>query len=146
MSLVCFIVMHVKKPLNDRCHMGTQWIIPVVSLHAIYVAILVGFTGAIRHIEFRFDELRDLWQGILVSASSIGTPLWSSFGLLRNDILWFFQSRGCNWFYTIVVYSLLTLLLIGSPYFFQEYGLLLTLWMKFMMISHGFKLSLDLRS
>ncbi|CAL2231052.1 unnamed protein product [Prunus armeniaca] len=82
-------LMHVKKPLNDRCHMGTQWIIPVVSLHAIYVAILVGFTGAIRHIEFRFDELRDLWQGILVSASSIG--VWVAAYILNeihDDISW----------------------------------------------------------
>ncbi|BFG16251.1 hypothetical protein CerSpe_025250 [Prunus speciosa] len=82
-------LMHIKKPLNDRCHMGTQWIIPVVSLHAIYVAILVGFTGAIQHIEFRFDELRDLWQGILISASSIG--VWVAAYILNeihDDISW----------------------------------------------------------
>ncbi|KAI5352157.1 PREDICTED: regulator of G-signaling [Prunus dulcis] len=82
-------LMHIKKPLNYRCHMGTQWIIPVVSLHAIYVAILVGFTGAVRHIEFRFDELRDLWQGILVSASSIG--VWVAAYILNeihDDISW----------------------------------------------------------
>ncbi|XP_065873796.1 regulator of G-protein signaling 1 isoform X2 [Euphorbia lathyris] len=65
-------LIHSKKPLNPRCHMGTYWIIPVVSLHTIYIASLVGFAGAIRHIEFRFDELKDLWQGILVSALSIG--------------------------------------------------------------------------
>ncbi|CAK9172370.1 unnamed protein product [Ilex paraguariensis] len=63
---------HMKKPLNDRCHMGTQWIIPVICLHTLYVATLVGFTGAIHHIEFRFHELKDLWQGIFVSSSSIG--------------------------------------------------------------------------
>ncbi|XP_057496251.1 regulator of G-protein signaling 1-like isoform X1 [Actinidia eriantha] len=63
---------HMKKPLNYRCHMGTQWTIPVVCLHALYVAALVGFTGAIHHIEFRFHELKDLWRGILVSTSSIG--------------------------------------------------------------------------
>lgn len=63
---------HTKKPLNDRCHMGTQWIIPVLCLHALYVAALVGFTGAIRHVEFRFQELKELWQGILVSTSTIG--------------------------------------------------------------------------
>ncbi|XP_021818478.1 regulator of G-protein signaling 1 isoform X2 [Prunus avium] len=82
-------LMHIKKPLNDRCHMGTQWIVPVVSLHAIYVAILVGFTGAIQHIEFRFDELRDLWQGILISASSIG--VWVAAYILNeihDDISW----------------------------------------------------------
>lgn len=32
---------------------------------------LVGYTGAIHHIEFRFHELKDLWRGILVSTSSI---------------------------------------------------------------------------
>lgn len=73
--LLYAVVIHITKPLNYRCHMGTQWIIPSVSLHTMYVAILVAFTCAIRHIEFRFDELRDLWQGILVSASSIGTLL-----------------------------------------------------------------------
>ncbi|PKI77071.1 hypothetical protein CRG98_002574 [Punica granatum] len=63
---------HIRKPLNNRCHSKAQWVIPVISLHALYVAILVAFTGAIRHIEFRFNELRDLWRGILFSASSIG--------------------------------------------------------------------------
>lgn len=56
--------------------MGTQWIIPVICLHALYIAALVGFTGAIQHVEFRFHELKDLWRGILVSACSIGTN-WS---------------------------------------------------------------------
>ncbi|KAI3452634.1 hypothetical protein Pfo_009298 [Paulownia fortunei] len=63
---------HMKKPLNNRCHMGTRWIIPVICLHALYVAALVGFTGAVRHIEFRFHELKDLRRGILVSTCSIG--------------------------------------------------------------------------
>ncbi|KAM7484139.1 hypothetical protein LguiA_000148 [Lonicera macranthoides] len=61
----------MKQPLNDRCHMGTRWIIPLVCLHLLYVAALVAFTGTIRHIEFRFHELKDLWRGILVSTSSI---------------------------------------------------------------------------
>lgn len=80
------VVLHVKKPLNQRCHLGTYWIIPVVCLHSFYVASLVGFTRAIRHVEFRFDEVKDLWQGILVSASCIGT-FFSQF-----------YSRHCNWF------------------------------------------------
>ncbi|KAK9276519.1 hypothetical protein L1049_006053 [Liquidambar formosana] len=63
---------HMKKPLNTLCHMGTQWIIPVVCLHTSYVAALVGFTMAIWHIEFRFHEIKDLWRGIVVSTSSIG--------------------------------------------------------------------------
>ncbi|KAG6398746.1 hypothetical protein SASPL_140215 [Salvia splendens] len=47
-------------------------IIPVISVHALYIAALVGFTGASQHIEFRFHELKDLWRGILVSACCIG--------------------------------------------------------------------------
>jgi len=54
--------------------MKAQWTIPVISLHALYIAILVGVTTAVHHVEFRFDELKDLWRGILVSAVSIGTP------------------------------------------------------------------------
>ncbi|XP_041012207.1 regulator of G-protein signaling 1 [Juglans microcarpa x Juglans regia] len=80
---------HMKQPLNPRCHMGAHWIIPVISLHTSYVSALVGFTGAVRHIDFRFDELRDLWRGILVSASSIG--LWVAAYVLneiRDDISW----------------------------------------------------------
>lgn len=81
--------MHIRKPLNYRCHMGFQWIIPVVSLHTLSIIALVGFTGAIRHIDFRFDELRDLWHGILVSASSIG--VWVAAYILNeihDDISW----------------------------------------------------------
>jgi len=69
-----FLVIHWMKPLSIRCHMRAQWTIPVISLHALYIAILVGVTTAVHHIEFRFDELKDLWRGILVSAVSIGTP------------------------------------------------------------------------
>ncbi|XP_027336409.1 regulator of G-protein signaling 1 [Abrus precatorius] len=64
-------VIHMMKPLSSRCHMRAQWTIPVVCLHSLYVATLVGVTAAVHHIEFRFDELRDLWRGILVSAVSI---------------------------------------------------------------------------
>lgn len=80
---------HVKRPLNNRCHLGTHWTIPVVCLHTIYVAALVGFTWAIRHIEFRFNELKDLWQGILVSSLSIG--IWFAAYIsneIRDDIWW----------------------------------------------------------
>lgn len=66
------VVIHIRKPLNYRCHMGTVWIIPVMGLHALYVVSLIAFTGAVRHVEFRFHELKDLWRGILVSAASIG--------------------------------------------------------------------------
>ncbi|XP_059657779.1 regulator of G-protein signaling 1 [Cornus florida] len=82
-------LIQLKKPLNHRCHMGTRWIIPFVCLHAVYVAALVGFTGAIHHIEFRFHELKDLWRGILVSSSSIG--IWITAYILNEvheDIAW----------------------------------------------------------
>ncbi|KAL8532824.1 hypothetical protein ACS0TY_009148 [Phlomoides rotata] len=65
-------VIHMEKPLNNRCHMGTPWIVSVLCLHALYTAALIGFTGAIRHIEFRFHELKELWRGILVSSCCIG--------------------------------------------------------------------------
>lgn len=45
----------------------------MVFFHVLYVGTLVVFMGAIRHIEFKFDELKDLWRGIVVSATSIGT-------------------------------------------------------------------------
>ncbi|KAL6566543.1 G-protein signaling regulator protein [Orobanche gracilis] len=65
----------IAKPLSDRCHMGTLYIIPYTCLHVAYVAALIGLTGAVQHIEFRFEELKDLWRGILVSTCSIG--LWA---------------------------------------------------------------------
>ncbi|KAK4264991.1 hypothetical protein QN277_026101 [Acacia crassicarpa] len=80
---------HVKKPLNYHCHMKVQWIIPIVSLHALYVTTLLGATGAVRHIEFRFDELRDLWRGIFVSVLSI--VVWVTAYILNeihDDISW----------------------------------------------------------
>lgn len=81
--LIAATFFQVMRPLNDRCHMRVHWIVPFLFLHVVYVASLVGFMAAIRHIEFRFDELRDLWQGIIVSASSIG--LWV-FAYLLNEI------------------------------------------------------------
>ncbi|KAJ9709645.1 hypothetical protein PVL29_001233 [Vitis rotundifolia] len=82
-------LLHKKKRLNERCHLVTRWIIPVVFLHTTYVAALVGFTVAIRHIEFRFHELKDLWRGILVSTTSVG--LWVTAYILNeihDDIAW----------------------------------------------------------
>nr|XP_016490764.1 PREDICTED: regulator of G-protein signaling 1-like isoform X1 [Nicotiana tabacum] len=69
--------------------MGTVWIIPVMGLHALYVVALIAFTGAVRHVEFRFHELKDLWRGILVSAASIG--IWVAAYVMnevREDISW----------------------------------------------------------
>ncbi|KAJ9169417.1 hypothetical protein P3X46_017619 [Hevea brasiliensis] len=100
-------LIHVKKPLNTRCHMGTHWVIPAVCLHTSYVASLVGFTGAIRHIEFRFDELKDLWLGILVSASSIG--VWVVAYILNeihDDISWL---QVVSRFFLLITASILVL-------------------------------------
>ncbi|KAK8526356.1 hypothetical protein V6N12_020828 [Hibiscus sabdariffa] len=58
-------------------------------LPLIVLPWIAGAARAIRHIEFRFDELKDLWQGILVSASLIG--LWVSAYILNevhDDISW----------------------------------------------------------
>ncbi|KAF6157564.1 hypothetical protein GIB67_004502 [Kingdonia uniflora] len=63
---------HIKNPLNPRCHMPSQWLIPVVSLHIFYVAVMVAITRGVRHIEFRFREFRDLLKGIIVSTTVIG--------------------------------------------------------------------------
>ncbi|CAH2041073.1 unnamed protein product [Thlaspi arvense] len=93
----CNNVVHTRKPLNYRCHMQTQWTIPVVCFHALYVAALVGYTGAIRHVEFRFHELNDLWRGIIVSTSSIG--IWVIaylFNEIHEEIEWLqVASRFC---------------------------------------------------
>ncbi|KAK6922327.1 RGS domain [Dillenia turbinata] len=82
-------LIHTRRPLNFRCHMKTLWIIPVVCLHALYVLPLVGYTAAIRHIEFRFHEVKDLWWGILVAAASVA--IWVAACILNEiheDIAW----------------------------------------------------------
>ncbi|XP_010250906.1 PREDICTED: regulator of G-protein signaling 1-like [Nelumbo nucifera] len=63
---------HMKKPLNPRCHLRGQWVIPVVCLHALYIAALAVATWSVQHIKFQFNEFKDLLQGIIVSATSIG--------------------------------------------------------------------------
>lgn len=65
-------VLHMNKPLNHRCHMRTQWVIPVVCIHGFYLAALIGITRTVQHIEFRFHEFKDLLQGIIVSSVAIG--------------------------------------------------------------------------
>ncbi|XP_059292657.1 regulator of G-protein signaling 1 [Lycium ferocissimum] len=82
-------LIHIRKPLNYRCHMGTPWIIPVMGLHAVYVVALITFTWAVHHVEFRFHELKDLWRGSLVSVASIG--IWVAAYVMnevREDISW----------------------------------------------------------
>ncbi|MQM22044.1 hypothetical protein Taro_055092 [Colocasia esculenta] len=87
----CYVwaVIHISKPLNSRCHMRTQWIVPVVCLHMLYVAVLFGVAHAVRHIEFRFHEFKDLLRGIIVSTIAIG--LWVVAYVLNEvheDIPW----------------------------------------------------------
>lgn len=80
---------HTRKPLNYRCHMRTKWTIPFVCLHVLYIASLVAFTRAIRHIEFRFHELKDLWRGIIVSTSALGIWIVAyALNETRDDIHW----------------------------------------------------------
>lgn len=95
-------VLHKEKPLNDHCHMGVRWIIPVISLHAIYVATLIGFTGAIHHIEFRFQELKALWRGILVSTASIGISVYILLFIFIFIYFWYL----CDILHTIIIYSM----------------------------------------
>lgn len=98
---------HIKKPLNKRCHMGTRWIIPIASLHVIYIFVLLGFTAAVRHIEFRFHELKDLWHGILISASVVG--VWVAayiFNEVHEDIAWI---QVASRFLLLVMASILVL-------------------------------------
>ncbi|KAJ4877926.1 Regulator of G-protein signaling 1 [Raphanus sativus] len=82
-------IIQAKRPLDSQCHMGLEWTLPVTGLHALYVLALLALTRAIRHVEFRFDELKDLWKGILVSATSVA--LWvTSFVLneIHTDTSW----------------------------------------------------------
>ncbi|PIA30390.1 hypothetical protein AQUCO_05600079v1 [Aquilegia coerulea] len=64
--------LHIRRPLNSRCHVRKAWVIPVIGLHLLYVAVMVGITQAVRHIEFRFHEFKDLLQGIVFSTIVIG--------------------------------------------------------------------------
>ncbi|WMV28995.1 hypothetical protein MTR67_022380 [Solanum verrucosum] len=86
------LLIQIKKPLNDRCHMGTLWIILVMGLHALYVVALIAFAGAVHHVEFRFHELNDLWRGILVSSASIGLFLSIFFDWL---LFWHASLSSC---------------------------------------------------
>ncbi|XP_058093840.1 regulator of G-protein signaling 1 isoform X2 [Magnolia sinica] len=73
---------HIRKPINSRCHMRSQWVIPIICLHALYIVALVGITRAIRHIEFRFREFKDLLLGIIMSSTCIG--IWIAAYILNE--------------------------------------------------------------
>ncbi|KAI3817496.1 hypothetical protein L1987_11288 [Smallanthus sonchifolius] len=65
--------LHIKQPVNNRCHTGTHWAVLYTCFPVLYTVALVYITTAIHHIEFKFHELKDLWRGILVTVFSIGT-------------------------------------------------------------------------
>ncbi|XP_020968724.1 regulator of G-protein signaling 1 isoform X2 [Arachis ipaensis] len=62
----------------------TYFFLPLILLPWV-----VASSGAVRHVEFRFDELRDLWRGIFVSAMSI--VVWNIAYILNeihDDVSW----------------------------------------------------------
>lgn len=60
--------------------MSSQWVVPIVCIHGFYIAVLIGVTMAVRHIEFKFHEFKDLLRGIIVSSIAVGMP--NALGLL----------------------------------------------------------------
>ncbi|XP_021976033.2 regulator of G-protein signaling 1 [Helianthus annuus] len=89
-------ILHIKQPLNNRCHMGTEWAVPYMGFPVLYTAALVCVTKAIHHIEFKFHELKDLWRGILVTVFSIGA--WVVSYVLHEtheEIMWLQVTTRC---------------------------------------------------
>lgn len=89
-------LLQIKEPLNNRCHMPTQWAVPYICFPLFYIAALVVITGAIHHIEFKFDELKDLWRAILVTVFSICA--WAVAYVLNEtheEIRWLQVSTRC---------------------------------------------------
>ncbi|KAJ0977325.1 hypothetical protein J5N97_012799 [Dioscorea zingiberensis] len=98
---------HINKPLNHQCHMQSQWVIPVVCIHGFYIAILIGVTWAVRHIEFKFHEFKDLLLGIIVSSIAVG--LWIAAYILNDvheDIHWV---QVASRFFLLVTASIMVL-------------------------------------
>ncbi|XP_072148252.1 regulator of G-protein signaling 1 isoform X2 [Setaria viridis] len=101
-------VFHWNKPLNHRCHMQAQWVIPVMCIHGFYIAGLIVITLSIRHIEFRFSEFKDLLQAIIVSTIAVG--FWIVAYVLNEiheDIAWI---QVFSRFSLLVMASILVLL------------------------------------
>ncbi|KAH7681517.1 Regulator of G-protein signaling RGS protein [Dioscorea alata] len=99
---------HISKPLNHHCHMSSQWVVPVVCIHGFYIAVLIGVTMAVRHIEFKFHEFKDLLRGIVVSSIAVG--LWIAAYILNDvheDILWV---QVASRFFLLVTASIMVLL------------------------------------
>ncbi|KAJ4974773.1 hypothetical protein NE237_007947 [Protea cynaroides] len=76
-------IFDIGQPLNSRCHVRIVWIIPIVCMDVLYVSILVGITWALRHIEFRFHEFKNLLQGIIVTTVAIG--IWVA-AYIMNEV------------------------------------------------------------
>ncbi|XP_052622630.1 regulator of G-protein signaling 1 isoform X2 [Lactuca sativa] len=89
-------LLQIKQPLSNHCHMGIQWAIPHICLPVLYISALVAITAAIHHIEFKFDELKDLWRAILVTVFSIS--VWVVAYVLNEtheEIMWLQVTTRC---------------------------------------------------
>ncbi|XP_071714440.1 regulator of G-protein signaling 1 [Rutidosis leptorrhynchoides] len=89
-------LMHIKQPLNNRCHTGSRWAVPYMCFPVLYIAALVGITGAIHHIEFKFNELKDLWRAILATVLSVA--VWVVSYVLNEsheEIMWLQVTTRC---------------------------------------------------
>ncbi|GLJ16370.1 hypothetical protein SUGI_0277500 [Cryptomeria japonica] len=65
-------LVQAKRPFNIYCHLGNQWVISWALLHHFYLFVLVGITWKIRHIEFQFDEFKELVKGVTVTLIFLG--------------------------------------------------------------------------
>lgn len=65
-----------KRPFNQFCRLGNQWVIPIASLHVLYLSLLMGVTWRIRKIEFKFDEFKELSKGVAITLIFLG--VWVS--------------------------------------------------------------------
>lgn len=82
-------LIHLKQPLNYRCQMSARWVTPLMVLHSLYVVIFVELTRSIQHVNFRFDELKDLWRGVVVSTFCVA--FWVVAYILNEiheDVVW----------------------------------------------------------
>ncbi|KAI3970352.1 hypothetical protein MKX01_023999 [Papaver californicum] len=105
--LAAVALLHIKRPLNKRCHYSSQWLILMVGIHLLYIASIVAITRSLRHVEFRFHEFKDLMQGIVVSTIAVG--VWVGAYVLNEvheDIEWLQVTSRC---FLLVTASVLVL-------------------------------------
>lgn len=72
-----------KRPFNIYCHLGIEWVISLALLHFFYLFVLVGITWKIRHIEFKFDEFKELVKGVAITLIFLG--VWIAF-YIANEV------------------------------------------------------------